>query len=126
VVGTDSHTTTHGALGAFAFGIGATEMASVWALGIVLNVEVPATIKVNVKGRFKKHVSAKDLILHLIGRLTAQGANFKVLEFHGETIRRCPRPAARAWQHVSRGGCHRGHRPADEETVRYLREEAWP
>src|SRR4030042_24132 len=46
VVGTDSHTTSHGALGAFAFGIGATEMASVWALGLVLNVEVPITIKV--------------------------------------------------------------------------------
>jgi 3-isopropylmalate/(R)-2-methylmalate dehydratase large subunit len=90
VVGTDSHTTSHGALGAFAFGIGATEMASVWALGTVLNVEVPATIKVVVKGRFQKHVSAKDLILHLIGRLTAQGANFKVLEFHGDTIRRMP------------------------------------
>ena len=44
VVGTDSHTTSHGALGAFAFGIGATEMASVWALGSVLNVEVPPTI----------------------------------------------------------------------------------
>ena len=50
VVGTDSHTTSHGALGAFAFGIGATEMASVWALGTALNVEVPATIKVVVDG----------------------------------------------------------------------------
>ena len=46
VVGTDSHTTTHGALGAFAFGIGATEMAAVWALGNVLNVEVPRSLKV--------------------------------------------------------------------------------
>ena len=52
IVGTDSHTTSHGALGAFAFGIGATEMASVWALGVALNVEVPPTIKVVVKGRF--------------------------------------------------------------------------
>ena len=54
VVGTDSHTTSHGALGALAFGIGATEMASVWTLGFVLNVEVPATIQVAVKGRFPK------------------------------------------------------------------------
>jgi 3-isopropylmalate/(R)-2-methylmalate dehydratase large subunit len=52
VVGTDSHTTSHGALGAFAFGIGATEMASVWTLGSILNVEVPGTIKVVVHGRF--------------------------------------------------------------------------
>src|SRR5512138_1058756 len=88
VVGTDSHTTSHGALGAFAFGIGATEMASVWTLGSVLNVEVPGTIKVNVTGEFREHVGAKDLILHLIGKLTAEGANFKVLEYHGETIRK--------------------------------------
>ena len=76
VVGTDSHTTSHGALGAFAFGIGATEMASVWALGTVLNVEVPVTIKVNVTGTFKKFVGPKDLILDIIGILTAEGANF--------------------------------------------------
>src|SRR5512138_695873 len=50
IVGTDSHTTSHGAFGAFAFGIGATEMAAVWALGRVLNVEVPATIRVNLRG----------------------------------------------------------------------------
>jgi 3-isopropylmalate/(R)-2-methylmalate dehydratase large subunit len=50
IVGTDSHTTSHGAFGAFAFGVGATEMAAVWALGRVLNVEVPATIRVNVHG----------------------------------------------------------------------------
>src|SRR5512145_1812213 len=88
VVGTDSHTTSHGALGAFSFGIGATEMASVWTLGAALNVEVPPTIKVVVKGSFPKHVGPKDLILHLIGKLTAQGANFRVLEFHGKTIQR--------------------------------------
>src|SRR5512142_1821786 len=88
VVGTDSHTTSHGALGAFAFGVGATEMASVWALGRVLNVEVPATIRVNVTGTFQPFVGAKDLILHIIGLLSAQGANFRVIEFHGDTIRR--------------------------------------
>ncbi|MEK9136230.1 MAG: aconitase family protein, partial [Bacteroidota bacterium] len=87
VVGTDSHTTSHGALGSFAFGVGATEMASVWALGNVLNVEVPATIKVNVRGRFLPFVGPKDLILRLIGKISAEGANFKVLEFHGETIK---------------------------------------
>src|SRR5512146_1572305 len=65
VVGTDSHTTSHGALGAFSFGIGATEMASVWALGKVLNVEVPATIKVVVNGKMPAHVAPKDLILQL-------------------------------------------------------------
>jgi 3-isopropylmalate/(R)-2-methylmalate dehydratase large subunit len=125
VVGTDSHTTSHGALGAFAFGIGATEMASVWALGTVLNVEVPATIKVVVSGRFRKHVSAKDLILHLIGRLTAQGANFKVLEFHGDTIRRLPTSGRLVLCNMSvEAGATAGIVPADAETERYLRVEA--
>src|SRR5215208_7510748 len=90
VVGTDSHTTTHGALGAFAFGIGATEMASVWALGSVLNVEVPETIKVVVHGKLADSVLPKDLILYLIGQLTAEGANFKVIEFCGEAITAMP------------------------------------
>ena len=90
VLGTDSHTSSHGALGSFAFGVGATEMASVWALGRSLNVEVPATIKVEVRGNFSPHVLPKDLILYLIGQLTADGANFKVIEFHGEAISGMP------------------------------------
>jgi len=125
VVGTDSHTTSHGALGAFAFGIGATEMASVWALGAVLNVEVPATIKVVVNGRFKKFVGPKDLILHLIGKLTAQGANFKVLEFHGEIMRKMNTSGRLVLCNMSvEAGATAGIVPADEETARYLREEA--
>lgn len=125
VVGTDSHTTSHGALGAFAFGIGATEMASVWALGTVLNVEVPRTIKVQVKGKFRKYVGAKDLILHLIGRITAQGANFKVLEFHGPTIESLPTSGRLVICNMSvEAGATSGIVPGDRETVRYLREEA--
>jgi 3-isopropylmalate/(R)-2-methylmalate dehydratase large subunit len=125
VVGTDSHTTSHGALGAFAFGIGATEMASVWALGTVLNVEVPATIKVVVQGRFRKHVGPKDLILHLIGRISAQGANFKVLEFHGETIERMSTSGRLVLCNMAvEAGATAGIVPADGETARYLRDEA--
>lgn len=125
VVGTDSHTTSHGALGAFAFGIGATEMASVWALGTVLNVEVPATIKVNIKGKFKKFVGPKDLILHLIGKLTAQGANFKVIEFHGPTIRSMSTSGRLVICNMAvEAGATSGIVPADKQTARYLREEA--
>lgn len=125
VVGTDSHTTSHGALGAFAFGIGATEMASVWSLGIAVNIEVPATIKVVVKGEFPPMVGAKDLILHVIGKLTAQGANFKVLEWHGETIRKMSTSGRLAICNMSvEAGATSGIVPGDEETVRYLREEA--
>ncbi len=125
VVGTDSHTTTHGALGAFAFGIGATEMASVWALGAAVNVEVPKTIKVVVNGRFSRYVGPKDLILHLIGKLTAQGANFRVLEFHGETIQRMPTSGRLVLCNMAvEAGATSGIVPADGETIRYLREES--
>ncbi len=125
LVGTDSHTTTHGALGAFSFGVGATEMASVWALGRILNVEVPATIKVVVNGKLPAHVYAKDLILYVIGRLTAQGANYKVLEFHGDTIRNMPTSGRLVLCNMSvEAGATSGLVPPDEETLRYLREEA--
>ncbi len=125
VVGTDSHTTSHGALGAFAFGIGATEMASVWALGVAVNIEVPPTIKVVVKGRFKKFVGPKDLILHIVGKLTAQGANFKGLEFHGPTIEQMSTSGRLVLCNMSvEAGATAGIVPADAETERYLREEA--
>ncbi|MFH0900286.1 MAG: 3-isopropylmalate dehydratase large subunit [Pseudomonadota bacterium] len=125
VVGTDSHTTSHGALGAFSFGIGATEMASVWALGVALNIEVPPTIKVVVTGRFPEYVGSKDLILHLIGKLTAEGANFRVLEYHGETIENMPTSGRLTLCNMSvEAGATSGIVPPDDETRRYLREEA--
>lgn len=125
IVGTDSHTTSHGALGAFAFGVGATEMASVWALGVAVNIEVPATLKVVVTGRFKKFVGAKDLILHLIGKISAQGANFKVLEFHGPTIAQMNTSSRLTLCNMAvEAGATAGIVPADAETARYLREEA--
>lgn len=86
LVGTDSHTTTHGAFGTFATGIGATEMAGVWATG-ELWLKVPESIKITVSGTFKNYVAAKDLILHIIGELGSDGANYNAVEFHGETIR---------------------------------------
>jgi len=125
LVGTDSHTTTHGALGAFAFGIGATEMAAVWALGSILNVEVPATIKVVANGRFPAGVYPKDLVLWLVGRLTAEGANFKVIEFHGEAIRTMPTSGRLVICNMTgEAGATGGVIPPDAETERYLREEA--
>jgi len=125
IVGADSHTTSHGAVGALAFGVGATEMASAWALGRAVNIQVPATIKVVVRGNFRDHVTPKDLILHLIGTLTAEGANFKVIEFHGDAIRRMPMSGRLVLCNMSvEAGATSGIVPGDEETVRYLREEA--
>lgn len=125
VVGTDSHTTSHGALGAFAFGIGATEMASVWALGRVLNVEVPGTIQVVVNGHFPSSVYPKDLILYLIGRLSAEGANYKVIEYHGQAIREMSTSGRLTICNMSvEAGATAGIVPPDSETLRYLRDEA--
>jgi 3-isopropylmalate/(R)-2-methylmalate dehydratase large subunit len=87
LVGTDSHTTTHGAFGAFATGIGATEMAGVWTEG-TLWFKVPSTIRIEVDGEFAPWVSAKDLILYIIGRLGADGADYRAVEFDGPAIRR--------------------------------------
>ena len=86
LVGTDSHTTTAGAFGAFATGIGATEMAGVWATGRIW-FKVPETIKINVEGELSKGVYAKDVILHIIGHLRADGANYMAVEFDGDTIK---------------------------------------
>ncbi len=87
LVGTDSHTTTHGAFGAFATGIGATEMAGVWTEG-TLWFKVPATLRIQVEGAFRPWISAKDLILYIIGRLGAAGADYRAVEFDGAAIRR--------------------------------------
>ncbi|MDD1632786.1 MAG: 3-isopropylmalate dehydratase large subunit [Methylococcaceae bacterium] len=125
VVGTDSHTTTHGALGAFAFGIGATEMASVWTLGNILNVEVPGTIKVSVDGRLPRFIAAKDIILYLIGKLTAEGANYKVIEFHGGAIREMPTSGRLTLCNMTvEAGATAGIVPPDAETLKYLEVEA--
>lgn len=84
--GTDSHTTTYGAVGAFSSGIGYTEMAAVLGTG-TLWIKVPESIRVTVEGRLPENVSAKDIILRLLGDIGADGASYKALEFAGSTIR---------------------------------------
>jgi 3-isopropylmalate/(R)-2-methylmalate dehydratase large subunit len=86
IVGSDSHTCTYGAFGAFATGIGSTEMAAVFATG-KLWFRVPEVIKVDVTGKFQKLVTAKDLTLNIVGKIGADGAIYKGLEFGGSTIR---------------------------------------
>lgn len=85
VFGTDSHTTTYGCVGAFSSGIGYTEMASILGTGTMW-IKVPETIRVVIEGTLPPNVASKDIILHLIGDLGADGATYRALEFAGDTV----------------------------------------
>jgi homoaconitate hydratase family protein len=85
IVGSDSHTPSHGALGAFAAGIGRTEAAAVMATGEIW-LRVPESMRLVVEGDFAQSVSSKDLVLHIIGDIGADGASYRSVEFAGPTI----------------------------------------
>lgn len=85
IVGADSHTCTYGAFGAFSTGLGATDLAMVYATGQTW-FNVPETLKINVNGSLQENVYSKDLILNIIKTLGSYGGTYKSLEFHGDTI----------------------------------------
>ena len=121
VVGTDSHTTTHGAFGAFATGIGATEMAGVWTEG-QLWFKTPATLRIEVEGELRPWISAKDLILHIIGLLGADGADYRAVEFDGAAIRRMTVASRMVLANLAMEmGAKVAFTPVDEQLLDYLR-----
>jgi 3-isopropylmalate dehydratase large subunit len=85
IVGSDSHTTTHGAFGAFATGIGATDMAAVWNEG-QLWFKVPRSLQFKITGILQPYVTAKDLSLHIIHAIGSAGAHYQSCEFSGPVI----------------------------------------
>jgi 3-isopropylmalate/(R)-2-methylmalate dehydratase large subunit len=85
VIGADSHTCTYGALGAFATGVGSTDLAAAMALGRIW-FKVPSTIKFNYTGKLNKWVTGKDLILYTIGRINVDGALYQAMEFAGPVV----------------------------------------
>jgi len=84
--GADSHTCQGGAVGAFATGIGSSEMAAVWASG-KLWVKVPESLKVNLTGQFKKGIYARDAISHFIGMVGEDGGNYRSIEWKGPAVK---------------------------------------
>lgn len=121
VIGADSHTCTHGALGAFATGVGSTDIATVYALGKIW-LRVPETYRMNVYGKLKKGVYAKDVILSIIGYMGADGAVYKSIEFHGDLIKEFSVPSRLTLANmVIEMSAMNGIIEADEKTFEYTR-----
>jgi len=122
IVGADSHTVTYGALGAFATGIGATEMAAVLATGSIW-LRVPEAIKFDIRGRLQRYVTAKDVILGIIGMIGSDGATYKAMIFSGEAVEGMSIDGRATMCNMSvEAGAKAGIVEPDEMAIRYVRE----
>lgn len=124
IVGADSHSCTYGAFGAFATGVGATDMAEIYASG-KLWFRVPETIEVTVDGGFPKGITAKDITLRIIQEIKTDGAAYKALEFYGTTIEAMSMAGRMTLCNMAiEMGAKAGIVPPDRKTEAYLRGRA--
>ncbi len=129
LIGADSHTCTGGAMAAFSTGMGSTDVAVGIALGQTW-MKVPETIRVNMTGSFPKGVYAKDLMLVLIGKITADGATYMALEFGGPAVTAMPFHERMVLSNMAvEAGAKAGLFASDKETKKFLesngRGEVW-
>lgn len=121
IIGADSHTCTYGALGAFSTGVGSTDLGCAMASGYTW-FKVPKSIKVIFEGKLQPYVSAKDLILHLIGDIGVDGALYKALEFTGSAIKNLSMDGRFTICNMAiEAGAKNGIIEADETTKEYLK-----
>ncbi len=121
IIGADSHTCTYGAVGAFSTGVGSTDLACVWATGKIW-LKVPESIKFIYYGKRKKWVYGKDLILYTISKIGVDGANYKSMEFTGETIKNLPMSERFTMCNMSvEAGAKNGIIEPDEITLKYIK-----
>jgi len=124
VVGGDSHTCTYGALGAFATGVGSSDLAAAMIMG-ELWLKVPASRKFVYRGIIKEWVSAKDLILYTIGEIGVDGALYEAMEFTGDTVERLPMSGRLTMANMAiEAGAKNGIFAVDHITEEYLRSRA--
>ena len=121
VAGTDSHSCTYGALGCFSTGVGTTDMANLFAMGD-LWLRVPATLKIELSGELSSKVSAKDIMLFILGKLGCDGATGKVIEFTGSLIEQLPIDERMTLANMAvECGAMCGLMPVDEKTRDYVK-----
>ncbi|MBQ1249208.1 MAG: 3-isopropylmalate dehydratase large subunit [Selenomonadales bacterium] len=120
IIGADSHTCTYGAVGAFATGVGSTDMGAAMATGDTW-FKVPSTIKVELTGTLPKWVCGKDVILTLIGMIGVDGARYQALEFAGEGVKSLSMTDRLTISNMAiEAGAKNGIFPVDEITMEYI------
>lgn len=124
IIGADSHTCTYGALGAFATGVGSTDLAAAMALGEAW-FKVPSTLKFFYTGKLKKWVSGKDIILYTIGQIGVDGALYRAMEFAGPAIEELSLEGRLTMTNMAiEAGAKCGYMEPDEKTLSYAKDRA--